>query len=120
MVPVFIFVILRGVTMQRPRYFAKLSAAYLRHSGPLLFIDQLIYYSRPTNNENMDGWSGPSRGQMPAGSWNNLLPRQCLVYKDVAGVSCNRTVSFRPVDNPTGTRMHREWAASLSASPVLG
>ena len=65
-------------------------------------------------------WSGPSRGQMPAGARDNLLPRQCLVYSSVAGVSCNRTLSFRPVDNPTGTQGHREWAASLSASPVLG
>ena len=55
----------------------------------------------------MDGWSGPSRGRMPAGVTDNLLPRQCLVYSDAAGVS-----SFRPVDNPTGTRGHREWAAS--------
>ena len=41
----------------------------------------------------------------------------CLVYNDVAGVSWNRTLSFRHVDNPTGTRMHRERVASLSASP---
>ena len=68
----------------------------------------------------MDGWSDPSRGRMPAGARDNLLPRQCLVYSDVAEVSCNRTLSFRPVDNPTGTRGHRVWAASLSASPVLG
>ena len=66
------------------------------------------------------GWSGPSRGRMPAGAKDSLLPRQCLVYSDVAGVSCNRTLSFRHVDNPTGTRMSREWATSLSASPVLG
>ena len=68
----------------------------------------------------MDGWSGPSRGRMPAGARGNLLPRHSLVYSGVAGVSCNHTLSFRPVDNPTGTRGHREWAASLSASPVLG
>ena len=71
-------------------------------------------------NVYMDGWSGPSRGWMAAGSRHNLLPRQCLLFSDVAGVSCNRTLSFRPVDNPTGMRMHTEGAPSLSASPVLG
>ena len=68
----------------------------------------------------MDGWNDPSRGRMAAGTKDSLLPRQCLVYSDVAGVSCNRTLFFRSVDNPTGTLMRREWAASLSASPVLG
>ena len=57
---------------------------------------------------------------MLAGAKGSLLPRQYLVYSDVAGVSCNHTLSFRLVDNPTGTRMHHEWAASMSASPVLG
>ena len=68
----------------------------------------------------MDGWHGLSRRRMPAGAKDSLLPRQCLVYSDVAGVSCNLTLSFRLADNPTSTRMHREWAASLSTSPVLG
>ena len=68
----------------------------------------------------MDGWNGPSRVRMPAGSRGSLLPRQCLVFNVVAGVSCNNTLSFRLVDNPTGTQMHRELAASLSASLVLG
>ena len=57
---------------------------------------------------------------MPAGARDNLLFRRFLVYSDVAGVICNRTLSFRLVDNPTSTRMQHEWAASLSAFPVLG
>ena len=48
----------------------------------------------------MDGWidgcSGPSRGRMPAGGRDNLLPRQSLVCSDVAWGSCDRTLSFRP------------------------
>ena len=42
-----------------------------------------IFYSLPSPSQQskwMDGWSGPSRGQMPAGARDNLLPRQCLVY----------------------------------------
>ena len=70
-------------------------------------------------NEVISGWNGPSRGRMPAGARDNLLPRQCLVYIDVVGVCCRGTLSFKLVDNPTGTRMHREWAARLSASSVL-
>ena len=53
----------------------------------------------------MDGWSGPSRGRMPAGVTDNLLPRQCLVYSDAADFSCDRTPFSRHVDNPTGTRI---------------
>ena len=68
----------------------------------------------------MDGWDGPSRVWIPAGAKDNLLPRRCHVYSGVAGVSCNRTLSFRLLDNPIGTRIHHEWAASLSACPVLG
>ena len=68
----------------------------------------------------MDGWSDPSRGQMPADARDNLLPRQCL-YSDVAGQGSAATaLSFRTVNNPTGTQTHHEWGASLSASPVLG
>ena len=63
------------------------------------------------------GWNGTSRGPMPASARDNLLPRQCLVYYGVAGVSCNLTLSFRLVYNPTCTRIHREWATGLSASP---
>ena len=45
---------------------------------------------QPTNtllHQWMDGWNGPSRERMPAGAKDSLLPRQCLVYNDVAGVS---------------------------------
>ena len=68
----------------------------------------------------MYGWSGPSRGRMPASATDNLLPRQCLVYSDFAWISCYRTFFFRHVDNPTDTRMCREGLQNSSAYPVLG
>ena len=54
---------------------------------------------------------------MPACARDSLLPKKSLVYSDVAVVCCSRTLSFRHVDNPTGTRMRRQWPASLSAAP---
>ena len=59
----------------------------------------------------MDGW-------MECPVWRTDA-RRCQGQPDVAGVSCNCTLSFRSVDNPTGTLMRREWDASMSASPVL-
>ena len=65
----------------------------------------------------MDGWNGPSIGRMPANARDNLLPRKFFVFSGDADVSCNRTLSFRPVVAPTG--FYTIWFASLSESPVL-
>ena len=67
----------------------------------------------------MDGWNDPSRGRMPAGARDNLLPRQCLVHSGVVDVCCNRIPSLRPVDNPTGAQMRHVMAGGLSAPAVL-
>ena len=47
----------------------------------------------------MDGWNGPSTGRTAANARGSLLPRQHLIYSDVADVSCHRTLSFRLVKN---------------------
>ena len=76
------------------------------------FCSQIVY-GKCESEITLNGWNGPSGERMSVGAMQNLPPRQCLVCSDVADVSCNRALFFRPFDNPTGTRMRCEWTASL-------